>query len=86
METFKFQLKKAMLENGIKKWETDYYDFTLIPDGQTSSVDKDRMREEVVWVVDEQTGELEPVNALEYYDRFRKLSPRKGYIKIREKE
>lgn len=84
MDTFKFVLGRAMEQNGIKKWETPYYNFTHIGEGTTSKQDTDRMKKETVWIVNAESGELEEVNAYDYFQRFKKTSVRSAYVKISE--
>lgn len=86
METFKYQLKKAMEENGINKFDTDYYLFNLIAEGETTKMDKDAMSNELVTYVDGDTGELKTMSALDYYERFKIKTPRASYLKMKEKK
>ena len=45
-ETFKHKLEKAMKDNGIKKWETDYFTATVKDDYLQKRVDTDRLKED----------------------------------------
>lgn len=48
-ETFKYQLEKAMRENGIKKWDNDYFIATIREDSMQKRVDTERMKDEGVY-------------------------------------
>lgn len=45
-ELFKYQLEKAMRENGIKKWDNDYFTATIREDSMQKRVDTDRLKED----------------------------------------
>lgn len=45
-ETFKYTLEKAMRENGIKKWDNDYFTATVKEDSTQKRVDVDRLKED----------------------------------------
>lgn len=45
-ETLRFQLKKAFEENGIKKWENDYFTATLKEESLQKRVDIERLKDE----------------------------------------
>lgn len=45
-ETLKYIIGKAMRENGIKKWETDDFTFTITDDTIQKRVDNDRLKED----------------------------------------
>lgn len=85
-EMFRFQLQKLMEEYGIKKWDSPYYTFSYVPEGTTKAIDTERLMNESVFIVNSSTGELEQMNALEYYDRFKKEQPRKAHVRIKEKQ
>ena len=83
METFKFQVKKAMEENGVKKWSTDYFTFDYINETESAKVDTKRMKETNIFVMDALSGELEEVNAYEF---FTKKSVVKAHVTYKEKK
>lgn len=83
METFKFQVKKAMEENGVKKWSTDYFTFDYINETESAKVDTKRMKETNIYVMDAVSGELEEVNAYEF---FCKKSTVKAHVTYKEKQ
>ena len=43
-KTFKFKLEQAMRENGIKKWENDYFTATIKADSMQNRVDTDKLK------------------------------------------
>lgn len=45
-ELFRYELEKAMRENGIKKWETDYFSVSLKEDSMQKRVDTERLKED----------------------------------------
>ena len=45
-ESLKYIIGKAMRENGIKKWETDDFTFTITDDTIQKRVDNDRLKED----------------------------------------
>ena len=83
METFKYQFKKFCEEHGIKKWETDYFMLNYIPEGICLKVDTKRMKETNIYVLNAETGELEEVNAYEY---FKTVSFVKAHVTYKEKK
>ena len=83
METFKFQVKKAMEENGVKKWSTDYFTFDYINETESVKVDTKRMKETNIYVMDAVSGELEEVNAYEF---FSKKTTVKAHVTYKEKK
>lgn len=83
METFKFQVKKAMEENGVKKWSTDYFTFDYINETESAKIDTKRMKETNIYVMDAVSGELEEVNAYEF---FTKKSVVKAHVTYKEKK
>lgn len=83
MEMFKFELAKVMKENGIKKFEADDYIFSFIDETIQRRTDTERMKNESVYVVNAETGELDEVNA---YDYFVKNVTVKEHMSVREKK
>lgn len=45
-ETFKYKLQKAMEENGIKKWDNDYFSAVLKEESMQKRVDTERLKED----------------------------------------
>lgn len=45
-EIFKFNLTKAMEENGIKKWDNDYFVATAKEESLQKRIDTDRLKED----------------------------------------
>ena len=43
-KTFKFKLEQAMRENGIKKWDNDYFVATIKADSIQNRVDTDKLK------------------------------------------
>lgn len=82
-ETFKYKFKELCEEYGIKKWETDYFLMNYIGDTYSLRVDTNRMKNENIYVVNAESGELEEVNAYEY---FSKSSFSKAHITYKEKK
>lgn len=82
-ETFKYQFKKLCDKHGIKKWETDYFMMNYIPEGISLKVDTKRMKETNIYVLNAETGELEEVNAYEY---FKTVSFVKAHVTYKEKK
>ena len=82
-DTFKFQVRKAMEENGVKKWSTDYFTFDYINETESAKVDTKRMKETNIYVMDALSGELEEVNAYEF---FTKKSVVKAHVTYKEKK
>ena len=48
-ELFKYQLEKAMSENGIKKWDNEYFTATVREDSIQKRVDTERLKEEGIY-------------------------------------
>lgn len=82
-DTFKFQVRKAMEQNGVKKWSTDYFTFDYINETESAKVDTKRMKETNIFVMDAVSGELEEVNAYEF---FTKKSIVKAHVTYKEKK
>lgn len=81
-DTFKFQVRKAMEQNGIKKWSTDYFDMDYIEEHNSPRVDTKRMKETFFDIVDS-NGEVTRVNA---YDYFVKNAKVKAHVTYKEKK
>lgn len=81
-DTFKFQVRKAMEQNGIKKWSTDYFDMDFIEEHNSPRVDTKRMKETFFDIVDA-NGEVTRVNA---YDYFVKNAKVKAHVSYKEKK
>ena len=79
MDTFKYQFKKFCEQQGYNKWETDHFLLNYI--GETSSVrvDTDRMKNTNVFIVNAETGELDEVNAYEYFSKRTTVKPHVTY-------
>lgn len=45
-KTFKFQLQKAMEENGIKSWKTDEFTATIREESMQKRLDTERLKED----------------------------------------
>ena len=81
-ETFKFQARKSMEENNIKKWETDYFVMDYIEEHNSPRIDTKRMKETWFDIVDS-NGEVTKVNAYEF---FSKKSVVKPHVTYKEKK
>lgn len=60
MEIFKYKLQKAMEENGIKKWDNDYFTATLTEETLRKSVDTQKLKDDGIY---EKHLKLSPVKA-----------------------
>lgn len=80
-DTFKFQVRKAMEQNGVKKWSTDLFDFDYIEEHMSPRVDTKRMKETFFDIVNA-NGEVTRVNA---YDYFVKNAKVKAHVSYKEK-
>lgn len=67
VDMFKYQVKEAMKQNGIKKWETDLFTFNLREGFVSKRVDTSAMKDTNIMIANADTGELEEVNAYEYF-------------------
>lgn len=83
MDTFKFQFQKFCEEQGFNKWETDYFLLNYIGESTSTKVDTKRMKNENIYIIDAVTGEMEEVNAYEY---FSKKSIVKPHVTYKEKK
>lgn len=82
-ETIKYQFGQFAKETGINKWETDMWEMNYIIPKTSKGIDTDRMKNETILVVNAETGELEEVNAYEYFAT--KHTYRSPYVKTKEK-
>lgn len=83
METFKFEFQKLCEQYGFNKWETDYFLLNYIGETTSARVDTKRMKETNIYVMDGASGELEEVNAYEF---FTKKSIVKAHVTYKEKK
>ena len=83
METFKFQFKKFCEEHGYSKWETDYFFMNYVAETTSTRVDTQRMKDTNIYIADALTGELNEVNAYEF---FAKKSVVKPHVTFKEKK
>lgn len=83
METFKYEFQKFCNVQGYNKWETDYFILNYIGETTSVRVDTKRMKETNVYILNALTGELEEVNA---YDYFTKKSIVKPHVTYKEKK
>lgn len=83
-ETMKFQFKEICKETGINKLETDVFTWNYIVPRPTKTLDKERMKNEFIYLPDAETGEMKPVNAYDYF--CTKWSFRSPYVSEREKD
>lgn len=82
METFKYEFKKFCEDHGYSKWETDYFLMNYINETTSVRIDTKRMKETEIYVADALTGELEEVNAYEF---FAKKTTVKPHVTFKEK-
>lgn len=82
-DTFKYQVRKIMEDNGVSKWETDLFTVTLTQDTTTTKVDTDKLKSTNVYISNADTGELEEVGA---YDFFTHKVAQKGSFRMKVKE
>lgn len=83
-ETMKYQFKEICKETGTNKLETDVFTWNYIVPRGSKTLDKDRMKNEDIYVLNAETGELESVNAYDYF--CTKWSFRSPYVSEREKD
>ena len=83
METFKYQFKKFCEEQGYNKWETDYFIMNYIGETTSARVDKKLLKSTNIYIINAETGELEEVNA---YDYFSTRSIVKAHVTYKEKK
>lgn len=81
-ETFKY----LYLKSGLPSCEIDDLKIEVHPSDKTSKIDRNKMKDEFVYVIDGNTGEREEVNALEYCERFRTEGVKKPFVAIKEKK
>ena len=77
-DTFKYKSKVAMEQNGIKKWETDYFVMEYIEEHLSPRIDTNRMKETWFSIVDA-NGEVSKVNAYEYFVENTKVKAHTSY-------
>lgn len=77
-DTFKYKSKVAMEQNGIKKWETDYFVMEYIEEHLSPRIDTNRMKETWFSIVDA-NGEVSKVNAYEYFVKNTKVKAHTSY-------
>lgn len=77
-DTFKYKSKVAMEQNGIKKWETDYFVMEYIEEHLSPRIDTNRMKETWFSIVDA-NGEVSKVNAYEYFVKNTKVKAHTNY-------
>lgn len=82
-ETFKYLFKTYCEEYGFTKWETDYFTMNYIGETMAQKVDIKKMKETDIYVADAETGEMEQVNAYEF---FSYKSPVKAHVTFKEKK
>ena len=82
-ETVKYQFKEFAKQTGITKWVTDGWEMDCITPKSSKGIDTERMKKETILVVNAETGELEEVNAYDYFAT--KHTERSPYVKTREK-
>lgn len=83
METFKYLFKTYCEENGVKSWETEYFKMIYVDETESTKIDTKRMKETNIFVMDAVSGELEEVNAYEF---FSKKSIVKAHVTYKEKQ
>ena len=83
MDTFKYKFQKFCEENGFNKWETDYFLMNYVGETTSVRVDTQRMKETNIYITDALTGELNEVNAYEF---FSKKSVVKPHVTFKEKK
>lgn len=82
-ETVKYQFRELCKDTGITKLETDVFTWNYIVPKGTKTIDKERMKNETIMVVDAESGELTEVNAYDYF--CTKWQFRSPYVSEREK-
>lgn len=84
-DTFKYQVRKVMEENDIRKWETDLFTVTITPDTKSTKVDTDKLKNTKVFITNAETGELEEVGAYEFFTH--KVDVKGSFrLKVREEK
>ena len=83
MAMLKTELQKLFEQYGIKGWETDCFKFTYIGEAESAKVDTKRMKDTNIYIMNGSTGELEEVNAYEF---FSKKSIVKAHVTYKEKK
>ena len=87
-ETFKFVLKGAMKDNGIKKWDNDLFSCSVTPEGTRTVFDSERAKEMTLLEFRTLLNRLldEDLKDKTVYDFFQKVSYVKDKLNIRFKE
>lgn len=81
-DTLKYKFKEFAKETGISKWVTDAWTMNYIVTKPGKRIDTDRMKKENIMVVNAETGEIEEVNAYDYFcTKYTVSSP---YVKVSE--
>lgn len=83
-ETVKFKFKEFAKQTGINKWTTDRWELNYITPKMSVGVDTQRMKDSTIWITNAQTGEIEEVNAYDYFAT--KKTFRSPYVQSKEKE
>lgn len=82
-DTFKYLFKTYCEDNGITKWETNYFTMNYIDETMAQKIDIKKMKETDIYVANAETGEMEKVNAYEF---FSYRSPVKAHVTFKEKK
>lgn len=82
-DTFKYLFKSYCEEYGFTKWETDYFMMNYVGETSSQKVDVKKMKETKIYIADAGTGEMEEVNAYEF---FSYKSPVKAHVTFKEKK
>lgn len=82
-DTLKYQFSQFAKQTGISKWSTDVWEMDYITPRPSKGIDTERMKNETILVVNAETGELEEVNAYDYFAT--KNTFRSPYVKTKEK-
>ena len=83
MDVLKFQFKQLAEKTGIKKWETDYFTMVYVAETTSVKVDTKRLKNENIMILNAETGELEELNAYEYFKTSSKVS---AHVTYKEKK
>ena len=87
-ETFKFVLKGAMKDNGIKKWDNELFSCSVTPEGTRTVFDSERAKEMTLLEFRTLLNRFldEDLKDKTVYDFFQKVSYVKDKLNIRFKE
>jgi hypothetical protein len=83
-DSIKYQFKKFAKETGISKWTTDRWVMNYITPKMGIGLDTEKMKESTIWITNAETGELDEVNAYDYFAT--KKTFRSPYVQVKEKE